>query len=410
MGDFSANFHLPSTGIHTVEGNVAGSRAATLTKKRLAAQTEFETKKQKIVSDSIKQRQSIEHKFSQNSGLTYADQIFRSKTVGLVTAADFKKAQEESKILAKKKQEGLFLDDDEEGGGGDAKMSKEQQKKLEKLKRKEMKRLKRKKQKMLNTLSFADADDADGIIDDEDNDGDNDTSNANANANANANDNAIKSDHDPANTNAIAITTTTTTTTTSKEVKKNPFVDTSFLPDKEREEQLKKQRQQLKTEWITKQTQIKSELLEITYSYWDGSGHRRNVTIRKGDTIGQFLECVRKDLATEFREMQNVSADALIYVKEDLIIPQDIAFYDLIVTKARGKSGPLFNFDVHDDVRVGSIDTRVEKDESHPGKVVERRWYDRNKHIFPASRWEVFDPAKEYGRYTIHGGEVSTKN
>lgn len=41
---------------------------------------------------------------------------------------------------------------------------------------------------------------------------------------------------------------------------------------------------------------------------------------------------------------------------------QHYSFYDLIVTKARGKSGPLFNWDVHDDVRVLS-DARKEKDE-----------------------------------------------
>ena len=27
-----------------------------------------------------------------------------------------------------------------------------------------------------------------------------------------------------------------------------------------------------------------------------------------------------------------------------------------------------------------------------------RSWYDRNKHIFPASRWEPFDPTKDYSR------------
>ena len=29
-------------------------------------------------------------------------------------------------------------------------------------------------------------------------------------------------------------------------------------------------------------------------------------------------------------------------------------------------------------------------------KVVDRRWYERNKHIFPASVWEEFDPVKDY--------------
>ena len=29
-------------------------------------------------------------------------------------------------------------------------------------------------------------------------------------------------------------------------------------------------------------------------------------------------------------------------------------------------------------------------------KVVDRRWYERNKHIYPASVWREFDPAKDY--------------
>merc|ERR1719258_566663 len=78
-----------------------------------------------------------------------------------------------------------------------------------------------------------------------------------------------------------------------------------------------------------------------------------------------------------------------MYIKEDLIIPSSITFYELIRDKARGKSGPLFHFDVHDDVREAN-DYRIEKDESHAGKIVERKWYERNKHIFPASRWEVY--------------------
>ena len=71
-----------------------------------------------------------------------------------------------------------------------------------------------------------------------------------------------------------------------------------------------------------------------------------------------------------------------------IFVHQHHTFYDFIINKARGKSGPLFNFDVHDDVRL-LADATKEKDESHAGKVVERSWYQRNKHIFPASRWEV---------------------
>ena len=117
---------------------------------------------------------------------------------------------------------------------------------------------------------------------------------------------------------------------------------------------------------------------------------------------------MRDLLAPHFSELRAVSAENLLYVKEDLIIPHAYSFHDLISTRARGKSGPLFQFDVHDDLRL-SHDARVEKDESHPGKIVQRAWYERNKHIFPASRWEVYDPQKKFDAYTIRGGEVTHK-
>lgn len=68
--------------------------------------------------------------------------------------------------------------------------------------------------------------------------------------------------------------------------------------------------------------------------------------------------------------------------------------------QARGKSGPLFAYDAREDVRLTN-DASVEKEESHAGKVLLRSWYERNKHIFPASRWEPYDPARSYDRYTV---------
>ncbi|GAA5862556.1 hypothetical protein JCM8547_002102 [Rhodosporidiobolus lusitaniae] len=162
---------------------------------------------------------------------------------------------------------------------------------------------------------------------------------------------------------------------------KNPTVDTHFLPDREREEAERKERDELRKKWLKMQDDMKEESIEITYSYWDGSGHRKVVTCKKGDTIAQFLEKCR----AQFPELRS-----------------HYTFYDFIINKYRGKSGPMFSFDVHDDVRL-THDAKVEKDESHAGKVIERSWYNRNKHIFPASRWELFNPDVIRERYTIHG-------
>lgn len=79
----------------------------------------------------------------------------------------------------------------------------------------------------------------------------------------------------------------------------------------------------------------------------------------------------------------------MIFVKEDLILPLNLTFYELIASKARGKSGPLFDFEVRDDVRLVN-DARVEVETSHPGKVMTRSFYNANRHSFPCSRFEEF--------------------
>lgn len=185
-----------------------------------------------------------------------------------------------------------------------------------------------------------------------------------------------------------------------KNLGKNPDVDTSFLPDRERKEEENRLREELRQEWEAKREKVKGEEVEITFSYWDGSGHRRTVRMRKGSTVRQFLKQALQGLRRDFRELRAVGVEQLMYVKEDLILPYYHTFYDFIVAKARGKSGPLFSFDVHDDVWLLS-DATMEKDESHAGKVVLRSWYEKNKHIFPASRWKPYDPEKKWDRYTI---------
>jgi hypothetical protein len=52
-------------------------------------------------------------------------------------------------------------------------------------------------------------------------------------------------------------------------------VETSFLPDREREAEEQAERERLRKQWLSEQERIRNEPLEITYSYWDGAGHRR---------------------------------------------------------------------------------------------------------------------------------------
>ena len=360
-GDFH-KFSRPEAGSRTVEGNTSGARAMRLEKQRRKDQADFELAREQKKIESNHASLTIQGKFQSARIGTREEQSFRLKTVGLVTAEEFARATNEKEGQAKD------LSPEEL-----AKRKEKEQLQAKKTAKKLKRKRKEKKQRQA-LLSFGDEDENEN------------------------------EDEETNETNAPS-----STKKNKKKSKKDPSIDTSFLPDRDRENATVAERLRLEEEWKENQHTTKQEKLSITYSYWDGSGHRRNCTITKGDSVGDFLEIVRKDLSRDFRELKNCASDALLYVKEDLILPHDISFYDLIATKARGKSGPLFRFDVKEDIRTGAIDVRVEKDESHPGKVVERHWYEKHKHIFPASRWEVYDPSKNYGGYTIAGKIVTTK-
>jgi len=333
-----------------------GSRAMQLAKKREQAQEEIEFRKKKIEDDL--RISGIKDKFATHYDAV--EQQLKTSTIGLVTLDEMKAKQE---VIVQEREKQL------------AKKQREKEREIEQ--ELEAKRAEKRKQKQqIQTLSFQ-LDEEEEEEEEEDDDDDDDDENLNNETESN-----MESD--------------------SKKFKtcKNPDVDTSFLPDREREEEENKLREELRQEWVQKQETLKQEPIEITYSYWDGSGHRRTVKMIKGNSIYQFLQRCLDSLRKDFHELKNITADQLMYVKEDLIIPHHYSFYDFIVTKARGKSGPLFSFDVHDDVRLVN-DASIEKDESHAGKVLLRSWYERNKHIFPASRWEPYDPTKTYEKYSI---------
>ncbi|XP_049980983.1 protein FAM50A isoform X1 [Alexandromys fortis] len=415
-------------------------RAMHLMKKREKQREQMEQMKQRIAEENI-MKSNIDKKFSAHYDAVEAE--LKSSTVGLVTLNDMKAKQEalvkeREKQLAKKEQ------------------SKELQLKLEKLREKERKKEAKRK---ISSLSFTLEEEEEGGEEEEE----------------------VAMYEEELEREEI--------TTKKRKLGKNPDVDTSFLPDRDREEEENRLREELRQEWEAKQEKIKSEEIEITFSYWDGSGHRRTVKMKKGNTMQQFLQKALEILRKDFSELRSAGVEQLMYIKEDLIIPHVSPFNpesctlfhrrvtillctlpglvgtvvpaptlqvgvwgvgdrdlegssslpfppsapsitastissspkheervvsdsSLAFSNMLGKAvvwpwdycfsppGPLFNFDVHDDVRLLS-DATVEKDESHAGKVVLRSWYEKNKHIFPASRWEPYDPEKKWDKYTI---------
>lgn len=346
---------------HYKGASTEATRAMYILKKREKALEELEEKKKKVEGDV--KISTIDNKFAAHNDSIESQ--LRSSTVGLVTLDQMRQKQE-SAVKEREKQLAHKIEDKSDSIKFE--LDQEDSKST-------------RKTKQTKSLSFYDDEDDEGEDVNEDNQAKSELVNEVEPVNSK------DDDHN--------------------HLKKKPKlgianldVDTTFLPDRDRENEERLLREALASEWRERQQRLREEEIEITFSYWDGSGHRRIVRMKKGNSIYQFLQACLETLRKDFNELRTVSADQLMYVKEDLIIPHHYTFYDFIVTKARGKSGPLFSFDVHEDVRL-IADASVEKDESHAGKVLLRSWYERNKHIFPASRWEPYDPTKSYDRYTI---------
>lgn len=65
------------------------------------------------------------------------------------------------------------------------------------------------------------------------------------------------------------------------------------------------------------------------------------------------------------------------------------------MNRSEGPHGLLFDYST-DPPSGDNPEPEVGKEDPALTKVVDRRWYERNKHIFPASIWTEFEPGVDY--------------
>lgn len=185
-------------------------RAMQLMKKRELQQQEVEFRKKKIEEDL--KINNIENKFA--SHYDAVEQQLKSSTIGLVTLDEMKAKQEDivrerEKKLAQKKEE----------------------KDREKLRAMEAKQAEKYKQKQqIQALSF-------NVDEDADEDDDSDEA----------------EEEDKKTAQKRWMTEEGDSDVLKKKIRKNPDVDTSFLPDREREEGENSLREELRQNWVTQQ-------------------------------------------------------------------------------------------------------------------------------------------------------------
>ncbi|KAJ0163172.1 FAM50 family protein [Colletotrichum tanaceti] len=197
------------------------------------------------------------------------------------------------------------------------------------------------------------------------------------------------------------------------------------------------EREALRREFLAIQEAVKATEIAIPFVFYDGSNMPGGmVRVKKGDYIWVFLDKSRKvgaelslgEKGNSRKDWARVGVDDLLLVRGSVIIPHHYEFYFFILNQSAGPGGRLlFNY---------SAEAPPKKDQAEPEgapaapngglttpaalkaaavkalpdiktlegatddptltKVVDRRWYERNKHIYPASMWQKFDPEKDY--------------
>ncbi|KAL1960410.1 hypothetical protein VTO42DRAFT_7709 [Malbranchea cinnamomea] len=180
-------------------------------------------------------------------------------------------------------------------------------------------------------------------------------------------------------------------------------------------------RDALRKEFLAIQEKVKATDILIPFVFYDGTNiPAGKVKVKKGDPIWLFLDRCRK-VGAELgvagagggargrkdhrREWARVSVDDLLLVRGEVIIPHHYEFYYFIANKIpsfTSAGGLLFDYSntAPPEPPVDNPDFKppLEEGNADPAftKVVDRRWYEKNKHIFPASLWREYEPGPEF--------------
>ncbi|KAL5362038.1 XAP5, circadian clock regulator-domain-containing protein [Aspergillus floccosus] len=183
-------------------------------------------------------------------------------------------------------------------------------------------------------------------------------------------------------------------------------------------------RDALRKEFLAMQDAVKNTEILIPFIFYDGTNiPAGTVKVKKGDPVWLFLDRCRK-VGAELgvggnsgatkgrkdnrREWARVSVDDLMLVKGDIIVPHHYELYYFIANRVPNFSragGLLFDYSNKPPPQPSTDDplSRPDNDQLEGGdkdptstKVVDRRWYERNKHIFPASLWREYEPGPEF--------------
>eukprot|EP01128_Nolandella_sp_AFSM9_P004072 TRINITY_DN1786_c0_g1_i1.p1 TRINITY_DN1786_c0_g1~~TRINITY_DN1786_c0_g1_i1.p1 ORF type:complete len:248 (+),score=82.18 TRINITY_DN1786_c0_g1_i1:976-1719(+) len=163
---------------------------------------------------------------------------------------------------------------------------------------------------------------------------------------------------------------------------KNPTVDTSFLPDKERDEKLAKEQLLQRKLELHRQKELRETDLKIDFNFFDGTTHANSLTVKMQQTVEDLVTLARR----LYPELSKTSIHDLLLVKANYILPHFLTFYDLKeLYSGLDQTGPFGFWNREEEKAHGYVSARI----------VPRDFFERSKHIYPYTKWRVFDEKEQ---------------
>jgi len=79
----------------------------------------------------------------------------------------------------------------------------------------------------------------------------------------------------------------------------------------------------------------------LEYQFWEGSQLIKKLRRKKKEKVKDFLEICRLELISSFKSLANLSADDLLLVIKDFIIPHEMALYEIEALELKTKKNEL---------------------------------------------------------------------
>jgi len=92
----------------------------------------------------------------------------------------------------------------------------------------------------------------------------------------------------------------------------------------------------------------------------------------------------------------SISFNPLLAIHGHSLAQQNFEFCYFIVNRTMGPNGLLFHFPLSPSPTPQTCTPNPNRDNPTMTNMVDRRWYELNKHIFPESVWTEFDPNTDY--------------